>query len=204
MARFLLLHGFGGIGPDHWLVWLSGELRARGHVARIRKLPAPNAPDFDTWLATMRERLAALDDPAALAGSPAEDDRGELIVVAHSLGARLWLHHAAGGSDGLPIADRAALVALPSLPPGDQGRSGFYGLDANAVDPARVARHTRAVVSSNDRYWPDEGAIEGLIGPLGLPVDRLGDCGHFEPPDGFGPWPGMLSWCLGEAETITR
>jgi predicted alpha/beta hydrolase family esterase len=201
MARYLLLHGLGGIGPDHWLVWLSGELRARGHVARIRKLPTPNAPDFDTWLSTMRERLAALGDPAAV---PEGEDHGELIVVGHSLGGRLWLHHAQDLQPGLPVADRVALVAPPLLPPPSDGvESGFYDLDLDRVDAASVAHHTRVVVSTNDPYWPDGGAIDGFATPLGLPVDVIGDHRHVEPQDGFGPWPGLLAWCLGEAETIT-
>ncbi|MDQ8045327.1 MAG: alpha/beta hydrolase [Solirubrobacteraceae bacterium] len=232
MARFLLLHGFGGVGPDHWLVWLSQELRARGHVARLRKLPSPNAPVLEAWMASLTERLAALGDepelqPAGAASadispapglarhadarSEAGDRSGELIVVAHSLGARLWLHHALEGGHGLPVADRVALVALPKLPelPPEQDpvqHSRFYALDVDVatVDPSRVAKVTRAVVSDNDHFWPGAGAIPNLIEPLGLPVDLLPGAGHFEPKDGFGPWPGLLAWCLGEAETIER
>lgn len=238
MARFLLLHGFAGVGPDHWLLWLSQELRARGHVARLRKLPKPNAPVYEDWLAAMTERLAALDAPDAVrpASPAAADDAtatvvassgdvakashaslrfvdgaheagdrdGELIVVAHSLGARLWLHHAQAARAGLPVADRVALVAVPQLPPGGEERSPFYDLDLTQIDPARVARTTRMVVSDNDHWWPEAGATAGIAEPLGLPVDLLPGCGHFEPKDGLGPWPGLLAWCLGDAETITR
>lgn len=202
MARYLLLHGFGGIGPDHWLVWLSTELRARGHVARIRKLPEPTAPDLDAWLTALTDRLTLLSGSGALGEQG--DPSGELVVIAHSLGGRLWLHHAQEGQDGLALADRVALVAPPRLPP-DRGEGNrFYDLDLARVDPARVARSTRVVISSDDRFWPDSGAVAGIADPLGLPVDHLGDCGHFEPQDGFGPWPGILAWAVGEADTITR
>ncbi len=209
MARYLLLHGYGGVGPDHWLVWLSTELRARGHMARLRKLPKPTEPTLQTWTATLRERLVALD---AAPGLP-EEERGErgdpagpLIVVAHSLGARAWIDHLVHFEPGLPIADRVALIAPPQLPSGEHAEliHGFYDMDLSPVDAAVAARSTRAVISSSDEFWPDSGAIPAIVEPLGVPCDALGPCGHFEPADGFGPWPGLLAWCLGEAETITR
>ncbi len=236
MARYLLLHGFGGVGPDHWLVWLSTELRARGHVARIRKLPSPNAPDLDVWRSALADRLTYLGGLVELDehGNPTHeldeqgDPSGELVVVAHSLGGRLWLQHAQeagqahepgdaqeaghahlgtlakteGGDYPFALADRVALVSPPLLPE-NVGRTRFHDLDLARVDPSRAARHTRVVVSTNDPYWPDGGAVEGFANPLGLPVDLVGDRGHFEPKDGFGPWPGLLAWCLGDAETIT-
>lgn len=209
MARFLLLHGYGGVGPDHWLVWLSTELRAAGHMARLRKLPKPNEPTLQVWTRTLRERLVALDRAAE---QPADerDERGDpggpLIVVAHSLGARAWIDHTVHFTPGLPVADRVALIAPPQLPTGEHAEliHGFYDTDLTPVDPGVSARATRAVISSSDDFWPDSGAIDAIVRPLGVPCDELGPCGHFEPQDGFGPWPGILAWCLGEAETITR
>ena len=210
MARFLLLHGYGGVGPDHFLVWLSTELRARGHMARIRKLPEPNRPTLQVWTSTLRdrlERLAAAPDEADDARDERGDPSGELVVVAHSLGARAWIDHLVHFEPGLPVADRVALIAPPQLPtdgPNADVIEGFYDMDLSPVDAAVAARATRAVISSTDTFWPGSGAVPAMIEPLGVPWDDLGDCGHFEPQDGFGPWPGLLAWCLGEAETITR
>lgn len=210
MARFLLLHGYGGVGPDHWLVWLSTELRAQGHMARLRKLPTPNAPTLQLWTQTLRERLVALDQAPSLSESERGergDPDGPMIVVAHSLGARAWIDHVVHFEVGLPIADRVALIAPPELPadsPNAELITGFYDMDLTPVDAAVAARSTRAVISSNDSFWPDAGAVPAIVEPLGVPYDSLGDCGHFEPQDGFGPWPGLLAWCLGEADEITR
>lgn len=201
MARYLLLHGAGGIGFDHWLVWLSTELRARGHDARMRKLPTPKAPRREPWQATMSERLTALTNAGS--GEPGD----ELVVVAHSLSTLLWLLHAADVTAGrapapAARADRVALVAPPHLP-AETGDSGWEMPDPSAIDPAVLALHTRVAVSRNDRYWPQGGSIPALVEPLGLPLDDLGLAGHVEPADGYGPWPSMLGWCLGEAESIT-
>lgn len=201
MARYLLLHGYGGVGPDHWLVWLSGELRAQGHVARLRKLPKPNAPILQDWTATLRDRLVRLDSGEDL--DERGDPTGPLVVVAHSLGARAWIDHVVHFTPGLPVADRVLLVAPPALP-SDGPITGFYDMDLTPVDPSVAARTTRAVISGNDPFWPDSGAVPAIVEPLGVPYDYLGDCGHFEPADGFGPWPGLLAWCLGETETVTR
>ncbi|MDO9353992.1 MAG: alpha/beta hydrolase [Solirubrobacteraceae bacterium] len=202
MARYLLLHGFGGVGADHWLVWLSTELRQRGHVARIRKLPSPAAPELDAWMAAMRARLDVLGGAAAPLDE-AGDASGELVVVAHSLGARLWLQHTQefGRGGPHPVADRVALVAPPRLPEGIPATR-FHDLDFERVRPELAARETRLVVSGNDPYWPQGGAAGGVGDALGIPVDHVGDHGHLEPADGYGPWPSMLAWCLGDADAI--
>jgi predicted alpha/beta hydrolase family esterase len=234
MARYLLLHGAGGIGFDHWLVWLSTELRARGHEARMRKLPTPSEPQREAWQATMLERLGALagggDEQPAASGKPpgergvsskhgnmtsgdalvesagSEPPGDELVVVAHSLSTLLWLLHAAdvtAGRTPAPTvrADRVALVAPPHLPAGAASH-GWAMPQPSAIDPSSVARHTRIAVSRDDPYWPRGGSIPALVQPLGLPLDDLGLAGHVEPADGYGPWPSMLAWCLGEAEAI--
>lgn len=202
MARYLLLHGYGGVGPDHWLVWLSTELRARGHVARIRKLPQPNHPTLAVWTETLRERLARLAGDGDL--EERGDPSGPLVVVAHSLGARAWIDHTVRFEPGMPVADRVVLVAPPALPDDpDTPITGFYDMDLCPIDAAVSARSTRAVISGNDAFWPDSGAVAAIVEPLGIPYDHLGDRGHFEPQDGFGPWPGMLAWCLGETDTVT-
>lgn len=202
VARFVLLHGFGGVGPDHWLVWLSMELRRRGHVARLRKLPVPNDPRPEAWRAALDERLQRMvsDDPDARdeKGDPA----GDLVVVAHSLATRLWLQHATRDTPSPVMADRVALVVPPELPEHDALPEGAWRLELERVRPELVARSTRVVVSDNDPYWPAAGAIAGIAEPLGLPVDRLGAAGHVEPPEGYGPWPAMLAWCLGEREEL--
>ena len=201
MARFVLLHGFGGVGPDHWLVWLSQELRDRGHVARLRKLPSPNAPRLDDWLAALEGRLEriASDDPDVR--DEKGDPSGELVVVAHSLGTRLWLAHATREERAPVFADRVALVVPPKLPEGADPAV-FADVDLARVRPELVASHTRVALSENDRWWPELGAAAGIADPLGLPIDRLGRAGHVEPADGYGPWPAMLAWCLGEREDL--
>ncbi len=79
----------------------------------------------------------------------------------------------------------------------------FADVDVHAARPERVAQETRMVLSETDHWWPELGAREALAEPLGLPVDLIGAAGHVEPADGYGPWPGMLAWCLGERAEIT-
>ncbi|MBO9533451.1 MAG: alpha/beta hydrolase [Solirubrobacteraceae bacterium] len=201
MARFVLLHGFGGVGPDHWLVWLSTELRVRGHVARLRKLPAPSAPRLDAWQRALDERLTRMGSLDRAVLEENGDPDGDLVVVAHSLGTRLWLAHATREHAAPVIADRVALVVPPRLPK-SADREAFPDVDVAAARPELAARHTRVVLSTTDHWWPGLGAREAIAEPLGLPVDVIGEAGHVEPADGYGPWPAMLDWCLGERDDI--
>ncbi|MEO8889667.1 MAG: alpha/beta hydrolase, partial [Jatrophihabitantaceae bacterium] len=76
----VILHGWQGSGPDHWQSRLAAQLREAGREVRYPELPDAQTPHLAAWLDALR---------AALAGLP--DDGFD--VVAHSLGAVLWLHH---------------------------------------------------------------------------------------------------------------
>src|SRR5664279_1556151 len=95
----VLLHGWRGSGPGHWQTWLAGRLRAADREVRYPHLPDPNAPSLERWLAVLRTTLDDLPDDG-------------FDVVAHSLGAVLWLHHVATAGAG-PRPARVALVAPP-------------------------------------------------------------------------------------------
>ncbi|MFD4350578.1 alpha/beta hydrolase [Streptomyces coelicoflavus] len=59
--------------------------------------------------------------------------------------------------------------------------------------PPRPPRR-RAVVSATDPYAP--AAPRAWSASLGLDCDILSAVGHITPADGYGPWPGVLEWCL--------
>jgi uncharacterized protein len=60
----------------------------------------------------------------------------------------------------------------------------------------------RLVCSDNDPYCPEDAA-EVYGRPLGCDVDVLSGAGHVAVPDGYGPWPSALDWCLDPARRLT-
>ena len=178
--RFLILHGYEGNGPDHWQTWLAGQLRDAGHDVAYPDLPDPLHPDLEAWLAVLgAERRGAGD-----------------VVVCHSLGCLLWLHHRARGG---PPARRVLLVAPPGPSAAVQvpALAGFFPV---ALDPA-LASEARLVTSDADPYCP-EGAVGTYAGPLGIASDVLPDAGHINPESGFGPWPATRAWAQGAKKGI--
>jgi predicted alpha/beta hydrolase family esterase len=89
-----------GAGPDHWQRWLATQLADAGREVIFPALPNPDSPLLQEWLPALSE---------ALDGLPADG----YDLVAHSLGAVLWLHHAAAASPA-PVPARVALVAMPA------------------------------------------------------------------------------------------
>jgi predicted alpha/beta hydrolase family esterase len=180
MAPFLILHGYQGSGPGHWQRWLVGRLAEAGKDVVFPRLPDPDAPDLAAW----RDRLDAELD--ALTAAP--------VVVCHSLGCLLWLHHVAAGGTG---AARLLLVAPPSESGAPPALASFF------PPPLRRLRRTRLVCSDNDPYCP-EGARRLYAGPLNVPADVFRGGGHINPDSGFGPWPGVEAWCLRGSIPVTR
>lgn len=183
MASFLILHGWQGSGADHWQSWLARRLRERGERVSYPDLPEPDTPSLPRWLDALDSELRA----AAAA---------ELVVLCHSLGCVLWLQHACRGGEAPPAA-RVLLVAPPSPSIELPGVDGFFPLAARPDDVVRAARVTRIVHSDDDPYCP-EGAAAAYGERLGVPACLLRGAGHVNADAGYGPWPELERWCLGD------
>ncbi|MGH8962534.1 MAG: RBBP9/YdeN family alpha/beta hydrolase [Jatrophihabitantaceae bacterium] len=177
----VILHGWQGSGPDHWQSWLAGQLGEAGREVRYPDLPDTDAPHLDAWLHALR---------ASLTGLP-EDG---FDVVAHSLGAVLWLHHLATPNDA-PRAARVALIAPPSPATTITEMAEFFPppLDIDLVRHG-AGEGTVFVGGDDDSYTPEGlGAAYGL--PLKIATTIIAGGGHLNPESGYGEWPAVLSWC---------
>jgi uncharacterized protein len=186
---FLILHGWEGPGPDHWYTWLAERLRASGERVSLPVLPDSEAPRLQHWHHALEAELPAME--------------GERVVLCHSLGCILWLHHVSDHPGPEPVAERVLLVAPPSPATSAPELRSFFPvpLDADAVRRAS-AGGTRLVCSDDDPYCP-EGASGAYGSPLELPVDLLTRHGHLNPDSGHGPWPAVEAWARGEREELT-
>ena len=176
----LLLHGLGGSDPGHWQRWLAGRLQDRGVSVVFPDLPDPDDPDPDAWLDALAEALG---------------EQQGWTVLAHSLGSLLWLRACARADAPLGAA-RALLVAPPwraDMPEVDR----FLRHGAGAADVVAAAPETLIVASDNDPYCPD-GARERFAGRLGLELITIPGAAHLNVDAGYGPWPAVEAWTLGE------
>jgi uncharacterized protein len=189
-VRFLVLHGLEGSGPGHWQTWIATRLAAAGHRLRYPDLPEAADPRPERWAAALHAELARL-----AAGT------GELVILAHSLGSLLWLREAARVAPE-HRADRVALVAPPCARSGVAAVLRFLPAGASAEALGAAATTTRVVCSDDDPYCP-EGAAATWAAPLGLAVDLLPGAGHVNVETGFGPWPALEAWCVGERTTLS-
>jgi predicted alpha/beta hydrolase family esterase len=189
-VRFLILHGWQGSGPEHWQTWLAGRLRAAGHHVQYPQLPDCDEPCPDRWGIALRSELGRL----------AHRRDAERVVIAHSLGCVLWLREAAAVAESRRV-DRVALVAPPCPGPHLAEVARFFPTGAGPGTVARAARETRVVCSDDDPFCPG-GAARHWAPPLGVPVDLLPGSGHLNVAAGYGPWPEMESWCLGERDAL--
>ena len=174
---FLILHGWLGNGPEHWQRWLTQRLRDAGETVSYPALPDPERPRPGAWLAAVDAELDRLPGPP--------------VVLCHSLACLLWLHHA----DRAPAPGRALLVAPPSATTGIEELEPFFPAPAGPV----LAPGSRVVCSDDDPYCP-EGAAS-VYGRLGVPVDVVPGGGHLNADTGYGPWPEVEAWSLGQLDS---
>lgn len=181
----VLLHGWQRNEPEHWQNWLAAELRSAGREVRAPLLPDPDAPQLEPWLATLRATLADL---------PADG----YDVLAHSLGAVLWLHHAVdvGALDtvGTPRPARVALISPPS-PLTEIPEIDAFLPPPLSIDAVRAAADGTVLVGGSDDPHCPEGLAEAYGRPLKMATTIVPGGGHLNVAAGFGPWPAVLSWC---------
>ena len=165
--------------PGHWQLWLAEQLVTAGRDVRHPALDV-ESPDLASWLVALR---------ASLEGLPP----GEFDVVAHSLGAVLWLHHVATAHE-CPRAGRVLLVAPPSPQTTIAEIAAFFPPPMDVDTVRRGADGTVLVGTSDDSYTP-EGVAAAYGRPLKMPATIIEGGGHLNVDSGYGQWPAVLDWC---------
>lgn len=185
-TRYLLLHGLENHRPaGHWQRLLAADLRRAGHQVLYPQLPDADSPSLEVWLDALSDELAIADE----AGD------GPLVVVAHSLGAVLWLHAAARGVAVVP--DHVLLVAPAGPDELEEHAPEFVLRPAEGeVSPEQVtaAGISTLLVWSGDDARCAAGADVVYAEPLGLEVALQPGGAHLALSDGYGPWPEVLAW----------
>ncbi len=176
----VILHGWHGASGDHWQVLLVDQLRAAGREVRFLDLSDTDAPQLSAWLADLESALDGLQDDG-------------FDVVAHSLGAVLWLHHVARSTDS-PRPARVALVAPVSPRTTVPELKTFFPVPLDIDKVRRGADGTVLVAGYDDPYLP-EGIAEAYGRPLKMPTTIIAGAGHLNTESGYGPWPAMVDWC---------
>ncbi|MDP9091732.1 MAG: alpha/beta hydrolase [Actinomycetota bacterium] len=179
-APTVILHGWQGSTGEHWQAWLAEQLRSAEREVRFPELPEAESPRLSDWLAGLEKTLAGLPDDG-------------FDVVAHSLGAILWLHHAAR-SHASPRPARVALVAPVSPRTAIAQLQDFFPVPLD-IDTVRRAADGTALIGSDDDPYTPEGIAEAYGRPLKMPTTIVKAGGHINVEAGYGPWPAMLAWC---------
>ncbi|MCL6571672.1 MAG: alpha/beta hydrolase [Bacillus sp. (in: Bacteria)] len=177
---FLIIHGLGGSGPDHWQTWLAHELSQRNYHVCYPTFSTYDSPNKKVWL---KELASAIDMIPR---------NHTLTVITHSLGCLLWLHYVA--SQTKQIAKKAILVAPPSPKTILSEAKSFFAVPLNRNHLARTAEDTLFVHSSNDPYCSIEDSIYYLN--LAQSSLRIPNAGHINTKSGHGKWPWILEQCL--------
>ncbi|MDQ1144628.1 putative alpha/beta hydrolase family esterase [Bacillus sp. SORGH_AS 510] len=177
---FLIIHGLGGSGPDHWQTWLSQELKQRDYHVCYPTFTNYDTPDKKVWL---KELSAAIDSIP---------ENRQLIVVTHSLGCILWMHFAA--MNNKQMAHRVIMVAPPSPEMTLTEASSFYPVPVVKINLENLAEETLFVHSSNDPYCNEQHREK--YENLELPSITFQNMGHINAKSGHGPWTWILEQCL--------
>jgi predicted alpha/beta hydrolase family esterase len=176
----VVIPGRYGSGPGHWQTWLEEQSADDGRPTRRPDFANLDEPELGDWLAALRRTLADL---------PADG----YDVVAHSLGAVLWLHHVADPAES-PRAARVLLVAPPSPATKLDALAAFFPPPMDVDTVRQGADGTVLVGGEADPYCP-EGVAAAYGVPLKMAATVVDGAGPVGPESGYGAWPAVLDWC---------
>jgi uncharacterized protein len=177
---FLIIHGLGGSGPDHWQTWLAHELIQRNHHVCYPTFSNFDSPNKTVWLEELSDSMKAIPE------------NNNLTVITHSLGCLLWFQYAR--SQNKRIAKQVILVAPPSPEIVLSEAKSFYPVPLDGNHLKRTAEEILFVQSSNDPYCSTVDSKNYVN--LGLPSITIPNAGHINPKSGHGKWPWILDLCL--------
>ncbi len=187
MKKILLHHGWTNKRPEgHWLRITAAELRSRGHQVWYPQFPEPDKPNPEDWQTIIRQEAQMMD----------EVQGGEKIAITHSLGCMNWMLAAMTGQFEKPF-DRVLFVAPPDPIKTDEA-DGIGGEPMDLSNPLLLpaikanAKSFTIIASDNDGWLPR--GIKIYEEALRQQAVVLPGAGHFSLDDGWGPWPGLLSW----------
>jgi predicted alpha/beta hydrolase family esterase len=155
-------------------------LHAAGRETHRPQFTDLDQPDLADWLPALRATLADLPPDG-------------YDVVAHSLGAVLWLHHVADPGSAARAA-RVLLVAPPSPRTAIEEIAPFFPPPMDVDTVRHGADGTVLVAGDDDPYLP-EGIAAAYGVPLKIPVTVVPGGGHLNIDAGYGEWPAVLDWC---------
>ncbi|MEH7414394.1 alpha/beta hydrolase [Neobacillus drentensis] len=178
--HFLIIHGLGGSGHDHWQTWLADTLTENNYPVSYPTFSTFDAPNLTVWLKELHQAMETI--PA----------NSELTVITHSLGSLLWLHY--GAATTKKLAKRVILVAPPSPTITLKEAPSFFPVPLNSSHLSRTAEEILFIHSNNDPYCNMEDAGNYLN--LDHPSVVLPNAGHINPASGYGKWPSILDLSL--------
>ena len=176
--QFLIIHGWGGSGPESWQTWLANELDARGEKVCYPELPRANNPIRQEWIDALRKVVHQFDP------------NDELIVLAHSLGPACWIHFETQYPE--VVAKKVYLVAPAVQDVGIEEIQNFYPLPK--FSPHSETEYI-VIGSENDPYIPFEHMTE-FAKRYDMSFIHLRGQGHINTASGYGKWPWILDECL--------
>ncbi|MEH7120151.1 alpha/beta hydrolase [Neobacillus vireti] len=178
--HFLIIHGLGGSGPDHWQTWLANTLTEKNYQVTYPTFSSFHSPNLRVWLEELHLAVEAV--PA----------KAELTVITHSLGCLLWIHYAS--SLAKKLAKRVILVAPPSPVITLTEAESFFPVPYTSNHLSKTAEEILFIHSNNDPYCSMEDARNYLN--LNHHSVVLPNAGHINPASGHGKWPSILDLSL--------
>jgi hypothetical protein len=186
----LLAHAYAGQTEHHWQSWLAGRLAHQGVQVDLLTFADPDQPELAYWLDELHEHLDAAPDDT------------ERVVLAHAVGAALWLHHAARHPKPHRRVDRVLLVAPPGPRWHEANVREFEPAPVDVVGVREAAASTRLVTSDNDPTR-SLGEARSLAADLDVEWDVIPGAGQLAAESGYGRWPAALTWTLTGATPVS-
>ena len=165
----VIVHGYEGNTYDSWKPWLSRELKKRGYMVKIPKMPNPEHPQANAWVKAISQAI--------------DDQNGSTILIGHSLGGNAIVR--AAEKKGTNVYIKALItIGGAMLPKKDYAKSlsTFIKKPLNYEIVKKYVKHVYVIYSKDDTAV-DMGSAKLLKKNLGAELILENSKGHYSSRD---------------------
>lgn len=172
--EILIIHGLNGSPSEHWQAKLYEELKEDKEKVFFPQFPNNDKPNLNNWLSYLKKFERHIHE--------------DTIVIAHSMGAILWLHYIKENPN--KKVKKVVLVAPPSrdflLSSSNTNSFSNFNLDKELLHS--TSSDSLLIATTNDEYCKDTAYKEFGI-PLGINYLELEpEARHINVNSGYGKW----------------
>ena len=168
--QIYVIHGYGASPDKHWFPWLKRILGNKGYEIEILKMPTPETPKVNEWIATLKKDIGIINE--------------NTYFVAHSLGNITLLRYL---SEYKNLNEIGGFIMVSAFDRPIKGFEELHPFVETSLDYKKISEKCKlkVVIAAKDDYLVPFEFSKEISKKLDAEFYLIENAGHFLDRDGI-------------------